>query len=86
VQLVTDCVAGPQSFDPTYGMIVRNKDEFELPLDLETIPTPKEFKDAIQSLSPEQREFCQAFRSMQLESTLFGVVVIQVGSLEFADS
>ena len=31
--------AGADSFDPTYGMIVRNKDEFTLPLDLETIPT-----------------------------------------------
>ena len=59
-------------------MIVRNKDEFTLPLDFETIPTPKEFKDAIASLSPEQQEFCKAFRGMQLESTLFGVVVIQI--------
>ncbi len=59
-------------------MIVRNKDEFTLPLDLETIPTPKEFKDAISSLSPEQQDFCKAFRGMQLESTLFGVAVIQI--------
>ena len=71
-------VVGPDSFDPTYSMIVRNKDEFTLPLDFETIPTPKEFKDAIASLSPEQQEFCKAFRGMQLESTLFGVVVIQI--------
>jgi hypothetical protein len=71
-------ISGPDSFDPTYGMIVRNKDEFTLPLDLETIPTPKEFKDAIASLSPEQQEFCRAFRGMQLESTQFGVVVIQI--------
>ena len=40
--------------------------------------TAKEFKDAIQSLSPEQQDFCKAFRGMQLESTLFGVVVIQI--------
>lgn len=59
-------------------MVVRNKDEFTLPLECETIPTPKEFKDAIASLSPEQQEFCRAFRGMQLESTLFGVVVIQI--------
>jgi hypothetical protein len=71
-------ISGADSFDPTYGMIVRNKDEFTLPLDLETIPTAKEFKDAIQSLSPEQQDFCKAFRGMQLESTLFGVVVIQI--------
>jgi len=49
-----------------------------VPLELNTIPAPKEFKDAIQSLSPEQRAFAQAYRAMQLESTLFGVLVIQI--------
>jgi hypothetical protein len=34
------------------------------------MPTPKEFKDAIESLSPEQRRFCKPFRSMQLASSL----------------
>jgi len=71
-------ISGPSSFDPTYGMIVRNKDEFTMPLDMETIPTAKEFKDAISSLSTEQQDFCKAFRGMQLSSTLFGVVVIQI--------
>jgi len=45
---------------------------------LETIPTPKEFKDAIESLSPEQQRFAKQFRAMQLASTLFAVLVIQV--------
>jgi hypothetical protein len=44
----------------------QNKDELKIPLLLETIPTPKEFKSAISSLSPEQQRFCKAFRSMQL--------------------
>jgi hypothetical protein len=44
----------------------------------ETLPSPKEFKDAIASLSPEQQRFCKAFRSMQLGSTLFGVCVVQI--------
>lgn len=47
-------------------------------MDLSTIPTPKEFKDAIESLSPQQQAFAKAFRSMQLESTLFGILVIQI--------
>eukprot|EP01032_Pedospumella_encystans_P016639 gene16639-18976_t len=55
-----------------------SKDEFRIPLELEQIPTGKEFKDAISSLSPEQQRFAKAFRSMQLESTLFGVCVIQI--------
>ena len=45
---------------------------------LEQIPTPKEFRDAIESLSPEQQRFARAYRGMQLESTLFGVCVIHI--------
>jgi hypothetical protein len=29
-------------------------------------------------MSPEQQRFCKAFRGMQLASTLFAVVVIQI--------
>eukprot|EP00932_Pfiesteria_piscicida_P017295 SRR837773.4180.p1 GENE.SRR837773.4180~~SRR837773.4180.p1 ORF type:complete len:572 (+),score=225.50 SRR837773.4180:249-1718(+) len=65
-------------FEPKYASIVQNKDELTIPLDLSTIPTAKEFKDAIESLSPEQQAFAKAFRSMQLESTLFGILVIQI--------
>jgi hypothetical protein len=71
-------ITSATTFDPKYGMIVQNKDEIVIPLELETIPSAKEFKDAISSLSPEQQRFAQAFRSMQLESTLFGVCVIQI--------
>lgn len=71
-------ISSAKTFDPTYAAIVRNKDELKIPLDLSTIPTPKEFKDAIESLSPEQQAFAKAFRSMQLESTLFGILVIQI--------
>ena len=42
------------------------------------IPTAKEFKDATQSLSPEQQRFARAFRSMQLSSTLFAIAVIPI--------
>jgi hypothetical protein len=65
-------------FEPKYGMIVQNKDEITIPLDLEQISTPKQFRDAIESLSPEQQRFAKAFRGMQLESTLFGVLVLQI--------
>ena len=71
-------ISSADSFDPKYGMIVQNKDELSIPLDLEAIPSAKEFKDAIDSLSPEQQAFAKAFRGMQLESTLFGVCVIQI--------
>mmetsp|Transcript_43764 Transcript_43764/g.103411 ORF Transcript_43764/g.103411 Transcript_43764/m.103411 type:complete len:974 (+) Transcript_43764:105-3026(+) len=71
-------ITSATSFEPKYAAIVQNKDELKIPLDMSTIPTPKEFKDAIESLSPEQQNFAKAFRSMQLESTLFGIVVIQI--------
>lgn len=71
-------VTSATSFDPTYAAIVQNKDELTIPLEMSVIPTPKEFKDAIASLSPEQQQFAKAFRAMQLESTLFGVLVVQI--------
>jgi len=71
-------ITSATTLEPKFAAIIQNKDELTIPLDLSTIPTPKEFRDAIESLSPEQQAFCKAFRSMQLESTLFGVLVIQI--------
>eukprot|EP01036_Dinobryon_divergens_P035624 gene35624-46204_t len=71
-------IASSKEFVPNYAMIVQNKDEIDIPLEMEHIPSPKEFADAIESLSPEQQRFARAYRSMQLESTMFGVCVIQI--------
>jgi hypothetical protein len=71
-------VTSAKTFDPVAAMIIQNKDELSIPLMLEQIPTPKEFLAALESLSPEQQAFCKAYRQMQLESTLFGVLVIQI--------
>jgi hypothetical protein len=76
--LLVGRITSADTFDPRYGIIVQNKDLLKIPLMLEQIPTPKEFRDAIESLSPEQQRFAKAFRSMQLESTLFGVCVLQI--------
>ena len=76
--LLVGRIASADVFEPKYGIIVQNKDVLKIPLMLEQIPTPKEFRDAIESLSPEQQRFARAFRGMQLESTLFGVCVIQI--------
>ena len=40
----------------------------QVPLSLEQLPTPKEFKDAIASLSPEQQRFAKMYRAMQVGS------------------
>lgn len=71
-------VSGPGQFQPRYGMIVKDKDDITIPLQTEALPSPKEFSDAISSLSPEQQRFARAFRSMQLASTLFAVCILQI--------
>jgi len=76
--LMVGTIISSDEFDPKYATIIQNKDELVIPLLLETIPTAKEFADAISSLSPEQQRFCKAFRSMQLASTLFGICIIQI--------
>jgi len=64
--------------DPKAALIVQDKDEAILALVTETIPTAGEFRDAIESLSPEQQRFARAIRSLQLASTLFAFAVIQI--------
>lgn len=76
--LLVGRIASADVFEPRFGIVVQNKDLVRIPLMLEQIPSAKEFRDAIESLSPEQQRFARAFRGMQLESTLFGVCVIQI--------
>lgn len=71
-------VVSSTTFDPKQAFIVQNKDELSIGLELSTIPTAREFRDAIESLSPEQQRFAKAIRSMQLESTLFGLVIVHI--------
>jgi hypothetical protein len=76
--LVLGSIAGPNEFAPKHAVIVRNKDEFFIPLLTEVLPSAKSFRDAIDALSPEQQGFAKAFRAMQLQSSVFGVCVIQL--------
>ncbi len=71
-------ITGPGLFDPEFGIIVQNKDDVTIPLDLETIPSAGEFKAATVSISPEQQSFAKMFRGMQLASTLFAVCALQI--------
>ena len=61
------------TFHPEHALVIRNKDEFIIPLILETVPAPGEFRDAIESLSPEQQDFCKAYRQMQVRVCLTSV-------------
>ena len=70
---------GPgNTFEPKSAILLENKDYLKIPIFLEQLPTPKEFKDAIKSLSPEQQSFAKAYRSMQLEGSVFGLLTIQL--------
>jgi len=56
---------GPgNTFEPKHAILLENKDDLKIPILLEQLPTPKEFKDAIESLSPEQQKFAKAYRSI----------------------
>jgi hypothetical protein len=66
------------TLDPVSAFMVQNRDEVCVPLEAAALPTPKAFRDAIASLSPEQQRFAKAFRQLQLNSTLFAVLVVQV--------
>ena len=71
-------LGGAASFQPMHAIVIKDKDDLAIPLMLEALPSAQEFKDAIESLSPEQQEFAKAYRAMQLEGTVFGLAVIQL--------
>eukprot|EP00009_Paramoeba_aestuarina_P009941 CAMPEP_0201541912 /NCGR_PEP_ID=MMETSP0161_2-20130828/71735_1 /ASSEMBLY_ACC=CAM_ASM_000251 /TAXON_ID=180227 /ORGANISM="Neoparamoeba aestuarina, Strain SoJaBio B1-5/56/2" /LENGTH=788 /DNA_ID=CAMNT_0047949489 /DNA_START=84 /DNA_END=2447 /DNA_ORIENTATION=+ len=76
--LILGTIPTKNVFDPSHAIILKDKDELILPLILETIPTAKEFKAKVNSLSPEQQAFSKAYRALQLASTLFGVMVVPI--------
>jgi len=71
-------VLSAERFQPTAALVIKDRDDLRVPLVLETVPAPKEFADAVASLSPEQKAFAKAFREMQLSSTLFGLCIVQI--------
>jgi len=76
--LLVGQVTSDDTMDPKHAIIVQNKDQVMLPVILDPLPSSKAFRDAIESLSPEQQEFAKAFREMQLGSTAFAVAVIEI--------
>eukprot|EP01082_Thalassiosira_pseudonana_P012433 g11301.t1 g11301 contig5:555219-557969(+) len=76
--LVIGTMSSATTLEPKDAIIISNKDELLIPLLLDELPTAREFKDAIKSLSPEQQRFAKAYRSMQLASSVFGVSIIQI--------
>ena len=71
-------MSGSDMMIPSHAITLRNRDDLTIPLVLAEIPSAKEFKEAIESLSPEQKRFADAYRSMQLDGTLFSIAIIQI--------
>ena len=76
--LVTGNISGPNEFKPNDAIIIQNKDEVLIELLAATLPSAKEFRDTIKSLSPEQARFAKSYRAMQLDSSVFGIWIVQV--------
>ena len=76
--LVCGTVIGARELEPSHALYVRNKTDLDVVLNTTALPSAKQFKAAVESLSPEMRRFASAFRAMQLESSLFGVAIVQV--------
>jgi hypothetical protein len=70
-------VTSPSVFEPKHAFLVRNKDEFRVPLVLHPRASAGEFQDHLRGLSPEQRELAQLMRDIQL-SSLLGICLLQV--------
>ena len=67
-------------FVPDSAIIISNKDDVLIPLLTEIIPTAKEFKAAIKSMSPTQQRFAEQYRAMQMGKTLFAMTTINIQS------
>jgi hypothetical protein len=76
--LLCGSIIGKGELLPTHALYVANKTELDVVLETTALPSAKAFKEAVESMSPEMQRFAKAFRAMQLESTLFGVAVVQV--------
>lgn len=79
--LMIGSVSSSTRFEPKHSIVVRNKDDVIIPLLAKVIPSAQEFRDAIESLSPTQKRFAKAFREMQLQSTILGVVLMPIRPL-----
>lgn len=76
--LLIGTMSSANTFEPKNAIVVQNKDVVKIPLLTEVLPSAKEFKNAIASLSPEQQEFARAMRSMQLHSSVFAMCIVQL--------
>ncbi|KAJ3160463.1 hypothetical protein HDU88_007963 [Geranomyces variabilis] len=76
--LMAGRISTTSEFEPLAAIIIKNKDDLQVPLSLEKIATSQEFDNTVESLSPEQQAFAKAFRTLQLQGTQFAVCVVDI--------
>ena len=61
-----------------HAIIINNLDDLNVLIELESLETPKAFQRFISSISKEQQEFANAYRTMQLSESLFVISIIPI--------
>jgi hypothetical protein len=65
-------------FVAEYALLVANRDSVCIPLIAQVIPSQKQFRAAISSISPAQQAFATLIRSQQLSDSALGVMVLNL--------
>ena len=61
-----------------HAIIINNLDDLNVLIELESLETPKAFQKFVSSISKEQQEFANAYRTMQLSESLFVISIIPI--------
>jgi hypothetical protein len=76
--VLTGTISHHRRMDVKNAMIIQNKDEVVIPLNLCRARAVGDFPGLVSSLSPQQQSFAQSAREMQLESSVFAVCVVEI--------
>jgi hypothetical protein len=76
--VLTGTISHHQRMDVKNAMIIQNKDEVVIPLNLCRARAVGDFSGLVSSLSPQQQSFAQSAREVQLESSVFAVCVVEI--------
>ena len=67
-----------RQFQPQYAFLLSGGAQYQVPLQVSSLPSQKEFEDLTLSLSHEQKSFVEQYRASQIESSMFAFCLIPV--------
>ena len=76
--LLTGTISHHQCMDISNAMLIQNKDEVMIPLTLIRARAIGDFNGLVSSLSPNQQSFARMAQERKLESSVFGICVIEI--------